>query len=946
MNLRITVLIVVGALAAYGQPLKTTDISPDGTNYTWGGMGSRVPGSGGRIMSLVIDPNHDGTLYAAGEFGGVWKTTTGIGQHSGTLDNMTWAPATNGLRNGLTQNAYSLAVDQFNSDRLLYATGDDDGRPVNASGYHRFGGLWVSLDAADTWRHVHLCRYSDDGITSVAFSTGQPFVATNCGIWTAKGGDLDEASSWSLLSGTPEGITPGAFLVDGGYRTVFACNGFQVYRTNDLGASWDTKTLNGFCSGLTAVPHPGSSAYQVVVVRSKGASQEVTIVDFNAHTMSDLGFDSVAVSGGSGDSVVATAQIASIPLLIPLLGVNYDLYAADGLTWYEYGVTAPHWRKIDLHVDTWGMVFPSWYDPTKGLCAAYAANDGGVYFNAFNLGIPGLPFAGGGCAGGPWLPVMNGLHALEATVVTAITAKSAQYANSALPLALYLPTGDNDTFASSVGLCVPGTAIPELCIPEPVILWQSLPDGLGDAGQALVDPAFPEQVLLARNKAYHALYNPPFSGGTFSWMVDTYASPTIPLLPLGADFDPGYQGAGSGGLLAVMTTPSELSTPVTHSDYIALEDFDPSKCDPSQVEWVVRNTTLDPTKWEDMSPNDHFLPCDIEKMQAGGGHSSGSLNVYVLTTLNSNPNKPAASFNNGRKIGQIYRGVVSDNNQIPGWASASGSPDNPFNQLGQADNFYVNPFDPAELWAVDVAGGFVEVSRDSGNTWTPDFLLAGNPYPNFALSNIATNRGEYVMGCNGSRGAGGAKYGQSDPFANGCSVAWMAFDVFHPKIRVAGAGYGGIAFSRDNGHHWIPLDVTNNNHKLSNRLTKRVSGVYFDAETSIPGVDPSNQVIYAGLKGQSLIRVEGPFLTLEALGFSYTTEASPSSVEVDVGTTGQKVELRKDPDGVYRGQVLFDSNLYTALNYSLIVDGTTISSHSYTLTESDIDHGVAVAPPL
>src|SRR5260370_42541726 len=89
--------------------------------------------------------------------------------------------------------------------------------------------------------------------------------------------------------------------------------------------------------------------------------------------------------------------------------------------------------------------------------------------------------------------------------------------------------------------------------------------------------------------------------------------------------------------------------------------------------------------------------------------------------------------------------------------------------------------------------------------------------------------------------------------------------------------YGGIAFSRDDGHHWMALDVTDNDHLVSDNLTEIVAGDFFDRETSLPGVAASDQVIYAGLKGHSLIRVAGPFRTLEALNFEYKPKPSATS---------------------------------------------------------------------
>jgi hypothetical protein len=290
----------------------------------------------------------------------------------------------------------------------------------------------------------------------------------------------------------------------------------------------------------------------------------------------------------------------------------------------------------------------------------------------------------------------------------------------------------------------------------------------------------------------------------------------------------GGQGVGTFDLTEVRTTPGELSSPPAHVDYLTVQDLDPVSCGATFDQLVVRNTSkpFNASSWFDLSPTDHFHACDIRKVQAGGGHSGG-LNVYVLTTTG------AATFPAGRGPGQIYRGVVTGSGAgatVSAWAAASGTTAEP---LGQADNFYVNPFDPSELYAVNVRDQAVMVSRDSGGTREVEPVL----------TDIATNHGEYLIGCNGSRGGG---Y-QSDPFTNDCSIGWISFDVFNPNIRVAGAGYGGIALSRDNGKHWMALDVTDNNHLVSDNLTEIVGGVFFDGETRVPGLAQSDQTIYAAL---------------------------------------------------------------------------------------------------
>ena len=479
-----TLLILGAAMAAYGQPLAAKDVSPDQSVFFYAKQGDSDPA--GRIKSMVIDPNNDSILYAAAEFSGVWKSTTaflnlGPNGASGQAGNLKWIQSSKGLRNGLTANQYSLAVDQSvtgsadgqpYSKRLLYATGDRDGRPGNPG-----AGLWVSIDAAQNWSHVALCGAGKDHITSVIFSGGRPFVATNCGIWTTASADL--TSSWTQLTSTLT-VLSGAFLADGGNGTFFICAGSEVLPMHNLGQNrgLGISLLSGStCVALTAVPNGAAAATQALVVRTNGAlkRQEVTLVDFGVPvaTTRDLGFGSVSTkNAGSGVSAIAAPRIPTplTPSPSPLPGLSYDIYAADSCAWFAYNPGSSSWQMLaqagpqchgdttEIHEDTWAMAFPKWYDPGKGVCAAYAATDGGVFFNGFVLSAPIVE----GCTGPIWVPVQTGLHVLSGQAITGISQGSLPY-SQAFPLAVYLPTADDDMFVLPLANCLNNCSTPAGC---------------------------------------------------------------------------------------------------------------------------------------------------------------------------------------------------------------------------------------------------------------------------------------------------------------------------------------------------------------------------------------------------------------------------------------------------------------------------------------------------
>jgi hypothetical protein len=921
--------------------LTVTDISPDGSNYS--GQLSAGDDPAGRILSLVIDPNDDTILYSASEVGGVWKSTTGItwqldGGHPST--GMSWFQASQGLRNGITASNglatsnSSLAIDASNSQRLLYVTIDDDGRPKDAAGKTPSGGLWFSLDGARRWNHQSLCPVPDN-ITSVAFAGGAPFVwSSACGLWTNKSGTLKPP--WTAVN-TPFGGST-ALLANGGGDTLFACSGSQVFRSTTLATSWGAPIkLSGPCSAITAAPaRKGGASSQVLVERQNNSNWsggscaskcfEVVLVDFDGQpTQTDLGFSSVATTASGAPAVVAASNHGA-PASAAGPGKSYDVYASDSCGWYAYEPNSSQWNLLAppanpqpscggtlIHVDTWAMAIPSWYNPAKGFCAAYAATDGGVFFTGGQLPAP----VSGGCINN-WDRAQNGLHVLFSDSIFAITAGSAPFTSAPLVEAIFLPTGDNDTFVTTFGWKQ----------------WQTVPDGLGDAGQALVDPAFPNQVMASRNGTYNTVQAP------FALPVTTNTGSVPAHPPGGQSFDTGVPVDGSPLLSQVMTMKSELAMPQTAGDYVTLLNQDPS-CSASTLDLVMR-TTIGPGGWGSASPptalhqihygdaywkdidtpGDEFQSCNVQKLLTSNGHAGGNLNIFILTGLARDDGNVGFFTRKSRSPGRIYRGVVTGSNPgvVANWAGASGSA-KAHTLLAPTDNFFVNPYDPNELYAVSVASQLIQYSIDGGKNWNEDTTL----------TDMATNHGEYRIGCSGNRYEGSADY----PWTYNCSLSGMAFDVFSPQIRVGALSYGGIAFSRDGGKHWMALDITDNNHLLSDNLTQTVTSVFYDGETPVP---TDEQRIYYGLKGQSLRMVAGQFVTLESANFSFT-QAKISDTSVVVTNLGRTVQLRHDTDGTFRGSVLFDDSI-ASLEYHFVADSKASGSVVYPLTAADKTAGV------
>jgi hypothetical protein len=961
----------------------TEDISPDDPeNY----IANPATGNNaaGRIKALVVDPNNSTIVYAAAEFAGVWKSTTGAtwvgsgGNGHSTAGAMKWFQASNGLRSGLTIGVTSLAIDKSvtvkgNSQRLLYATGDDDGRPNEP-----FGGLWVSVDAAENWRHVTLCPGGPTNIASVTFSNGRPYVSTACGIFTTASADANAdlspdpapttpSGGWTPLttSGTPP--PSGSIIVDGGSGTLFACSGTQVYQASASG-NWTVAStpLAGNCNHLAAAPNGSATSTTALVILQPSNEQgnyEVSTVTFfgsapavvknlNYHLrpyqVNPAKTGGSQNPGGSGLPVVAAVATGNSSSA-PGPGVTYDVYAADNCAWYAYNPGPPaSWTMLaylpnppadppnlecgnvtSIHVDPWAMAFPSWYNTAQGLCGAYATTDGGVFFSGYQQSGSIV----GGCINN-WIPVQHRLHVLYSDAIYGITAGSNPFTPSGATYALYLPTQDNDTFMTTFGWSS----------------WQSLSDGLGDSNQAFVDPAFPNQVLASRNKHYSA-GDPAFDS----------SAPLVPPLPAPQEMDWGNNIAGTADLAQVMTIGAGTKPPPpppAFADYLAVLNQDQSCATGQDHIWRNKSIPSSAGGWEKNIDVGFFPSCTIGKIQAAGGHDDGALTVYVLTGISGSHNNGlsygSSRYPAGLGPGQVYSGLVSTGKtkgKITQWELASGTSKEP---LGVADDLFVNPYDPTELYAVSVANQAIEVSRDSGAHWKTDATL----------TDIATNHGEYSIGDIPSAGTGGCNItrggGATNPFSQGCSLSGMAFDAFKPEIRVAAMFYGGIAFSRDRGHDWIALDVTDNNHLacwpsppcflVGNNLTQIVASVFFDGETHgtkkpkkklpIPGPD---QIIYAGLRGQSMRMVIGPFRDLMSMNFTYKPKGTPAQVSVKILTKGlqQFIPLRLGTDKLFHGSLLFDWKTTASVQYQYLGDGAPTAPETRPLSSSEETDGVA-----
>ncbi|HLY33874.1 MAG TPA: hypothetical protein VKQ07_05025, partial [Jatrophihabitantaceae bacterium] len=216
---------------AFTAPSEVTDINPN--SLTSGTL------FGGRTVAFAVNPINTNIVWAATEFGGLWKSTN----HGSSWSHVDQVPLT-------AMQDVQIASSDTN---LMIATGAYDGSIDN-----RGGGIWRSTDGGNTWAQApgsNVCapiRFNN--ARKAAIAAGTPgsltvLVGMDCGI--AK--STDSGATWSFV-GVPGNSQVWDVKVRtvGGNLQVDACGNGGYVRSNNGGSTWPTETD----WGAGTFPHP------------------------------------------------------------------------------------------------------------------------------------------------------------------------------------------------------------------------------------------------------------------------------------------------------------------------------------------------------------------------------------------------------------------------------------------------------------------------------------------------------------------------------------------------------------------------------------------------------------------------------------------------------------------------------------------------------------------
>ncbi|MBP7776336.1 MAG: choice-of-anchor D domain-containing protein [Acidobacteria bacterium] len=365
----LTVTLSLTASVAEGQlSVVVRDISPDRSTNT-----DPDGASGGRVNGIGVDAATPGRLYAASEFGGLWRSND---------NGVTWAH----LDGHVPTVTWNIEVDPSSSNRL-YATSFYDGRVTSRSGIN------VSTDAGVTWTHpasaVPPAGFCDSdtrrtepaafGIAVDPSNTNRVWIGTNCGLAMTTNAGV----TWTFLDPTP-GDTAGdvtdVIVHNGGIIDV--CGDDGHLRSTNGGTTWTTAPAvplpSGQCS-LAVSPDESYVLYAVVgtsIFESDDGGQTWPGTYANPNAQGRIPFIATNQrAGNSYDLWFGDVQLHRGTCTTPAAPAQGGAQRCNASPAWA----GPFTRGVGAHDDSGDIAFAP--NVASDACPVLFASDGGVFRN-------------------------------------------------------------------------------------------------------------------------------------------------------------------------------------------------------------------------------------------------------------------------------------------------------------------------------------------------------------------------------------------------------------------------------------------------------------------------------------------------------------------------------------------------------------------------------------
>lgn len=339
--------------------------------FTWTQLG---PGNiGGRVRSIVVNPNNSSVIYAASVSGGVWKTTNG---------GSSWFPCKDDMENLAV---CSMVMDPSNPNIIYAGTGEGF---FNLDAI-RGAGIFKTTDGGSSWTQLSATMNS-----SYYYVNDLSFDATTNTLWAATRKGLHKST---------DGGASFTAVVTGSNNSDVHCTDIEIAPTSPTTIYASFGLFNQ--SNIQRSTNAGSSFSQVYTQSGMGRAEiavsksnpSIAYASFLELSTSQCGLMIRTTNGGSSWSTItipgpaysgAATYTSGQAWYNNILAVDPDnagtLYAAgldfwkstsngsnwtQKTNWYEESGAPPY-----IHADHHAIVF----DPNNS-SIIYVGTDGGVY---------------------------------------------------------------------------------------------------------------------------------------------------------------------------------------------------------------------------------------------------------------------------------------------------------------------------------------------------------------------------------------------------------------------------------------------------------------------------------------------------------------------------------------------------------------------------------------
>jgi hypothetical protein len=168
----------------------------------------------------------------------------------------------------------------------------------------------------------------------------------------------------------------------------------------------------------------------------------------------------------------------------------------------------------------------------------------------------------------------------------------------------------------------------------------------------------------------------------------------------------------------------------------------------------------------------------------------------------------------------------------------------------------------------------------------------------------------------------------------------MVFPREHLNHRFAVLVPGtGVAFSRDDGHNWIPIDITTRGIPLQPIPTFfQPRGAFYDDQ---PQPRTGHTSLYVSLRDSGIVRIDAPFASLGMARARCQICGGPpdSHFELVNEVTNVRMPLHRDASGQYEVSEAFDASRVSGLRYRIESGTRLVQRFEHALTSAERESG-------